>query len=187
MLPLLEEISHSFLSTEPKGLVTFTSEESLPENDWGNICGDVDRASCILKLLGNLLDALRKKYLPHYFVTSYNLFCYDYIESNCISETLAEKVDQIIENPIQFAEKLVDEHTTAFVISEDSDNKEAQSKPASLPAFAQPHFEQQHFSFPQAIASALASFQNPHSLIRPKRSKKRGGVQNTTTDDSQLD
>ena len=106
--------------------------------------------------------------MPHYFVTSYNLFCYDYIESNCILETLAEKVDQIIENPIQFAEKLVDEHTTAFVISEDSDNKEAQTKPASLPAFAQPHFEQQHFSFPQAIASALASFQNPHSSIRPK-------------------
>jgi len=68
-----------------------------------------------------------------------------------------------------------------------TDTEEAQTKPASLPAFAQPHFEQQHFSFPQAIASALASFQNPHSSIRPKRSKKRGGVQNTTTDDSQLD
>ena len=180
----------SFPRSQFKGPGDVSSEESLPENDWGNICGDVDRAEqskLHLKLIGNLLDALRKKYLPHHFVTSYNLFCYDYIESNCILETLAEKVDQIIENPIQFAEKLVDEHTTAFVISEDADTKEAQTKPASLPAFAQPHFEQQHFSFPQAIASALAGCQNPHSSIRPKRSKKRGGVQNTTTDDIQLD
>lgn len=186
----LKKYHTAFLSTEPKGLVTFhlknlflrTIEETSVE-----MWTEHNRASCIIKLLGNLLDALRKKYLPHYFVTSYNLFCYDYIESNCILETLTENVDQIIENPIQFAEKLVDEHTTAFVISEDADTKEAQTKPASLPAFAQPHFEQQHFSFPQAIASALASFQNPHSSIRPKRSKKRGGVQNTTTDDIQLD
>ena len=120
----LKKYHRAFLSTEPKGLVTFhlkslflrTIEETSVE-----MWTEQNRASCILKLLGNLLDALRKKYLPHYFVTSYNLFCYDYIESNCILETLTEKVDQIIENPIQFAEKLVDEHTTAFVISEDSD------------------------------------------------------------------
>ena len=182
----LKKYHTAFLSTESKGLVTFhlknlflrTIEETSVE-----MWTEHNRASCIIKLLGNLLDALRKKYLPHYFVTSYNLFCYDYIESNCILETLTGNVDQIIENPIQFAEKLVDEHTTVL----HSSYQKTQTKPASLPAFAQPHFEQQQFSFPQAIASALASFQNLYSSIRQKQSKKRGGVQNTTTDDIQLD
>lgn len=44
MLPLLEEISHSFPFHAVKGPGDASSEESLHENDRGNICGDVDRA-----------------------------------------------------------------------------------------------------------------------------------------------
>ena len=187
----LKKYRTAFFSTEPKGLVTYHLKnlflrtiEETPVEMWT----EQNRAKCFLKLLGNLLDALRKKYLPHYFVTSYNLFCYDYIESDRILETLAEKVEQIIENPIQFAEKLIDERTTVCGISGDSDSKEARTQPASPPAFEQPDWlKQQPFSSLQAIGSALASFQNPLSSIRPNRSKKRGGLQNASTDDIPLD
>ena len=60
----------------------------------------------MLKLLGNLLEALRKRELRHFFVRSYSLFGGDYIESPNILDSLAGKVEQIINNPIQFAKAI---------------------------------------------------------------------------------
>ena len=59
------------------------------------------------KLFANLLKALREKDLPHYFVRSYDLFGIDYIEDPAILESLAERVEQIMENPVKFAEELI--------------------------------------------------------------------------------
>lgn len=113
----LKRYCKAFCSTEPKGLVTFhlkhlllkTIEETSIE-----MWTEQNRAECVLMLLGNLLEALRKKYLSHYFVTSYNLFCEDYIKTPHILELLAEKVEQIIENPIWYAKKLIDKETTEW-------------------------------------------------------------------------
>ena len=65
------------------------------------------RAECMTKLFANLLKALREKHLPLYFVRSYNLFGIDYIEDPAILESLTEKVEQIMENPVKFAEELI--------------------------------------------------------------------------------
>ena len=59
------------------------------------------------KLFANLLKALRERHLPHYFVQSYNLFDIDYIEDPAILESLTERVEQIMENPVKFAEELI--------------------------------------------------------------------------------
>ena len=66
-----------------------------------------NRAECMMKLLENLLGALKKRHLPHYFVRTYNLFCADYIEKPEILESLATKVFQIMENPVKFAKELI--------------------------------------------------------------------------------
>ena len=54
------------------------------------------------KLFANLLEALRERHLPHYFVRSYNLFGIDYIEDLAILESLTRRVD-----PVKFAEELI--------------------------------------------------------------------------------
>ena len=59
------------------------------------------------KLFANLLKALREKHLPHYFVRSYNLFSIDYIEDPAILESLTRRVEQIMANPVKFAEELI--------------------------------------------------------------------------------
>ena len=60
-----------------------------------------------MKLLRNLLKALTEKHLPHSFVKSYNMFCVDYIEDPEVLESLAFKVGQIMQNPMQFAKELI--------------------------------------------------------------------------------
>ena len=99
-----------YLSTEPKGLLSFhlkniflrTIEETGDE-----MWIESRRAECMTKLFANLLKALREKHLPLYFVRSYNLFDIDYIEDTAILESLAERVEQIMENPVKFAEELI--------------------------------------------------------------------------------
>ena len=80
-----------------------------------------------MKLFGNLLDALRQKKLPHFFVRSYNLFCIDYIESSEILESLADKVEQIIASPMQFAKKLLKAEGSKY----SRQHKRASGNPAS--------------------------------------------------------
>ena len=61
----------------------------------------------MMKLFGNLLQALTKKELPHFFVRSYYLFSEDYIDDPEILDVLARKVEKIIENPMQSAKQLI--------------------------------------------------------------------------------
>ena len=60
----------------------------------------------MMKLFRNLLEALRKRDLRHFFVRSYNLFSVDYIEDLNILEPLVEICETINENPMQFVTKL---------------------------------------------------------------------------------
>ena len=106
----LKKYHAAFFASNPKGLVTFHLKNlflQTIEEIGAEMWTEGNRTECMMKLFGNLLDALRQKKLPHFFVRSYNLFCIDYIESSEILESLAEKVAQIIASPMQFAKKLI--------------------------------------------------------------------------------
>lgn len=105
----LKRYHRAYLAVDPKGLVTFHLKNILLqtiEETGAEVWTENNRVECMLKLLGNLLEALRKRELRHFFVRSYNLFGGDYIESPNILESLAGKVEQIINNPIQFAKAI---------------------------------------------------------------------------------
>ena len=106
----LKKYHRVYLSTEPKVLLTYHLKNILLqtiEETGADMWCENNRAECMMKLLGNLLEALRKRHLPHYFVRSYNLFCTDYIESPEILKLLVQKVEQIITDPVQFARPLM--------------------------------------------------------------------------------
>ena len=99
-----------YLSTEPKGLISFHLKNIFLrtiEETGGEMWIESRRAECMWKLFANLLKALRETHLPHYFVRSYNLFGIDYIEDPAILESLTQRVEQIMENPVKFAEELI--------------------------------------------------------------------------------
>ena len=68
---------------------------------------DSNRVECMMVLLRNLLTALTKRDLRHFFVRSYNLFGVDYIENPQSLEFLATKVEEILENPMRFFKQLI--------------------------------------------------------------------------------
>jgi len=117
----LKKYHRAYLSTHPKELVTFhlktillqTIEES--GSDWWT---ESNQAECLMKLLSNLLKALTEKHLPHFFLKSYNMFCVDYIENPEVLESLASKVRQIMQNPMQFAKKLINSQDNTQVQKE---------------------------------------------------------------------
>lgn len=130
------------MNASRKSLVTFhlktillhAIEETGPE-----MWTDSNRAECMMDLLGNLWEALRKKNLRHYFVRSYNLFCSDYIESNEILESLEAKVSQIMKDPLYFTKSLIQ------VFNKTKQDTEKESTPTSEPAFfIQPTMETKH-------------------------------------------
>ena len=99
-----------YLSTEAKGLISFHLKNIFLrtiEESGGEMWIESRRAECMWKLFANLLEALRERHLPHYFVRSYNLFGIDYIEDLAILESLTQKVEQIMDNPVKFAEELI--------------------------------------------------------------------------------
>ena len=99
-----------YLSTEAKGLISFHLKNIFLrtiEETGGEMWIESRRAECMWKLIANLLKALRERHLPHYFVRSYNLFGIDYIEDPAILESLTQRVEQIMENPVKFAEELI--------------------------------------------------------------------------------
>ena len=65
-----------------------------------------NRVECMMTLFRNLLEALRKRDLRHFFVRSYNLFSIDYIEDLNILDPLVGICEKINENPMQFVRKL---------------------------------------------------------------------------------
>ena len=99
-----------YLSAEAKGLISFHLKNIFLrtiEETGGEMWIESRRAECMTKLFANLLKALREKHLPLYFVRSYNLFGIDYIEDPAILESLTRRVEQIMENPVKFAEELI--------------------------------------------------------------------------------
>ena len=96
-------------SDGPKGLVTFHLKnillQTIEETD-AEMWNESNRAKCMMLLLGKLLQALIDRDLRHYFVRSYNLFSGDYIEDPEVLDTLAEKVVEIIEDPIKVAKDI---------------------------------------------------------------------------------
>ena len=99
-----------YLSTEAKGLISFHLKNIFLrtiEETGGEMWIESRRAECMWKLFANLLEALRERHLRHYFVRSYNLFGIDYIEDLAILESLTQKVEQIMDNPVKVAEDLI--------------------------------------------------------------------------------
>ena len=106
----LKKYHRAYLSKYPKGLVTFHLKNILfqtIEETGSEVWTESNQAVCLMKLLRNLLKALTDKHLPHFFVKSYNMFCVDYIEDPEVLESLASKVGEIMENPMQFAIELI--------------------------------------------------------------------------------
>ena len=106
----LKKYHRAYLSTHPKELVTFHLKTILfqtIEETGSDLWTESNQAECLMKLLSNLLKALTEKHLPHFFVKSYNMFSVDYIENPEVLELLASKVEQVMQNPMQFAKKLI--------------------------------------------------------------------------------
>ena len=112
----LEKFHRVNLFTEPKGLVSFHLRniflQTIGETG-AEMWTESNRAERMMKLFRNLLEALTKKDLRHFFVRSYNLFYFDYIENPEILELLAGKVENIIEQPMQFAKNLIEKQRQA--------------------------------------------------------------------------
>ncbi len=106
----LKRYHRAYLSTQPKSLVSFHLKNiflQTIEETGAEMWVESNRGDCMMKLFGNLLEALTKKELCHFFVRSYNLFGEDYIENPQILECLARKVQEIMENPVRFAKQLI--------------------------------------------------------------------------------
>ena len=105
----LKKIYRAYLSTKPKSLVSFHLKNlflQTVEETGAEMWTQSNRVECMMKLFRNLLEALRKRDLRHFFVRSYNLFSVDYIEDLNILEPLVEICEKINENPMQFVRKL---------------------------------------------------------------------------------
>ena len=105
----LKKFHRAYLSTKPKSLVSFHLKNlflQTVEETGAEIWTQNNRVECMMKLFRNLLEALRKRDLRHFFVRSYNLFSVDYIEDLNILEPLVEICEKINENPMQFVRKL---------------------------------------------------------------------------------
>ena len=105
----LKKFHRAYLSTKPKSLVSFHLKNlflQTVEETGAEIWTQSNRVECMMKLFRNLLEALRKRDLRHFFVRSYNLFSIDYIEDLNILEPLVEICEKINDNPMQFVRKL---------------------------------------------------------------------------------
>jgi len=142
----MKKIHHAYLRTQPKSLVSFHLKNILLqtiEETGAEIWTNSNRAECMIILLQNLLTALTKRDLRHFFVRSYNLFGVDYIANPQNLELLAMKVEEILENPKRFSKQLIqsrgtgertkentkEEHVSQKRIPEDEQS--ASSKPAT--------------------------------------------------------
>ncbi|XP_022779765.1 uncharacterized protein LOC111321209 [Stylophora pistillata] len=105
----LKKVYRAYLSS-PEGLVSFHLKNlflQTIEETGAEMWTESKRAECMMKLLGNLLKALKDKDLRHFFVRSYNLFGVDYIDKPENLAALAEMVEKIMENPMEFTEALI--------------------------------------------------------------------------------
>lgn len=129
----LKKVHRAHLS-KPAGLVTFHLKTILLqtiEETGAEIWNESNRAECMMKLLGNLSKALTKKDLPHYFVSSYNLFGVEYIEDPKILESLAKKVEKIVESPLEISKTLIQQYQQDAKPVEEDDECEDNDKTRS--------------------------------------------------------
>lgn len=106
----LKKFHQTYLSKDPEGLVTFHLKTLLLwtiEETGAEVWTESNRVKCFMKLSRNLLQALTKKELPHFFVRSYNLLGADYVGDPKILETLARKVKKMVENPMLSVKELM--------------------------------------------------------------------------------
>ena len=105
----LKKFHRAYLSTKPKSLVSFHLKNlflQTVEETGAEMWTQSNRVECMMTLFRNLLEALRKRDLRHFFVRSYNLFSIDYIEDLNILDPLVGICEKINENPMQFVRKL---------------------------------------------------------------------------------
>lgn len=106
----LKKFHRTYLSKDPEGLVSFHLKTLLLwtiEETGAEVWTEGNRVKCFMKLSRNLLQALTKKELPHFFVRSYNLLGADYVDDPKILETLAGKVKKMVENPMLSVKELM--------------------------------------------------------------------------------
>ena len=106
----LKKYHRAYLCTQPKSLVSFHLKNiflQTVEETGAEMWTERNRAECLIKLLGNLSEALKRKDLRHFFVKSYNLFGVDYVENPALLESLAGKVVEIMKDPKRFTTQLI--------------------------------------------------------------------------------
>lgn len=106
----LKKFHRTYLSKDPEGLVSFHLKTLLLwtiEETGAEVWTESNRVECFMKLCRNLLQALTKKELPHFFVRSYNLLGADYVDDPKILETLARKVKKMVEDPMLSVKELI--------------------------------------------------------------------------------
>ena len=105
----LKKLHRAYLSS-PAGLVSFHLKNlflQTIEETGAEMWTEDKRAECMMKLLENLLKALKDKDLRHFFARSYNLFGVDYFENPENLASLAEVVENIVESPAEFSKALI--------------------------------------------------------------------------------
>ena len=105
----LKKLHRAYLSS-PAGLVSFHLKNlflQTIEETGAEMWTEDKRAECMMKLLENLLKALKDKDLRHFFARSYNLFGVDYFENSENLASLAEVVENIMESPAEFSKALI--------------------------------------------------------------------------------
>ena len=105
----LKKLHRAYLSS-PAGLVSFHLKNlflQTIEETGAEMWTEDKRAECMMKLLENLLKALKDKDLRHFFARSYNLFGVDYFENPENLASLAEVVENIMESPAEFSKALI--------------------------------------------------------------------------------
>lgn len=140
----LKKFHRAFLK-DPKGLVTFHLKNlflQTIEETGAELWTESNRVECVEKLLTNLLQALRKKELSHFFVRSYNLFGVDYVDDPDILDILAEKVETMLENTMQFAFELIQKETLSNQAQLEKEESNLGSKPKAKTASEQGYGEE---------------------------------------------
>ena len=105
----LKKLHRAYLSS-PAGLVSFHLKNlflQTIEETGADMWTEDKRTECMMKLLENLLKALKDRDLRHFFARSYNLFGVDYFENPENLASLAEVVKNIMESPVEFCKALI--------------------------------------------------------------------------------
>ncbi len=130
----LKKYYRVYLRTESKCLVTYHMKTiflKTCEETGTKMWTEENRTTCMMKLLGNLHNALAKKYLSHFFITACNLLDMENIETLLLLESLAVKVEQFMRNPVEFSPELIPAQGTRRPLNEEAMAKQGKDVEAS--------------------------------------------------------